>query len=59
MTRTRRALRLSPLAFALAFGAYSENFSVARPGPSVPEREEFAALQQESRKSSAKDESEA
>lgn len=25
MTRTRRALRLSPLAFALAFGAYCEN----------------------------------
>lgn len=37
MTRTRRALRLSPLAFALAFGAYCENPAPAGRAASAPD----------------------
>jgi hypothetical protein len=37
MTRTRRTLRLSPLAFALAFGAYCENPFPAGRGAFAPD----------------------
>lgn len=43
MTRANRAVRLSPLAFALAFGAYSENFSASRGDATAPDPQETVA----------------
>lgn len=50
MTRANRAVRLSPLAFALAFGAYSENFTAGRGETTAPNALESVALTTEGRK---------